>query len=610
MWALPTLLIEVWFGFECSLALFSRHLSFFPMVGAAVPVGVSLSTIAFFLMSPILGHGRVHLLCHTVGLIVLSVVLFNRRLRSGRVYTLRMLKTAMYSLLMAVALIFIIPSHVTTSGDFESISIPYQHEDISLFYSLECGVNSNGYSLRGLKHPDRYGCVAVTRWFTAYHASMLACGGSSMKVTFFFTSLEYLCSLLMLISAFGEEFELSCFVCPFCVTFPIFCSGNGFLEFLASERYLMRLTDFISNMGSGFPDPHRLNPLFHIVLGNREMMFATATAALCLILLFKLTFVRGRSEMLLISSVCGFLIGGVLPMVQHQTFFALVVFSCAHVLVQSFRQHFSVQARYLLVSIAVPFVILNLVRYCDREFLQSAFQFERQWQREIDAGSPFPVLSHIWHIGGIFPFLVFVSLFFIGSVERDFLTASLISFVIFGYWKTQYLLEHNIFAFYPIFVIPGSVSIFVTFVYLYRRELNAPRKGILAGISMVLVLLANLSGILGTRVLMKWDATYSKNEFEMGAWIVANTPPDAVFYYPGNFLNFMSATTGRQMYCLNQTVALYTNFPPDRCNSASITSLPIQYVIFDGKETLPYNFDRGWRLIHSVGSIRLFQKKS
>lgn len=611
MLCLLTLVGQIWFGLECSLALFSSHFSFFSMMGASIPLGVSLSTLIFFLLSPFLGHNGWHLRIHVICLFVLTIFLAKRRLKRGRSYRLRLLPSALNMILFAAAMIFSIPTHLTAGGDHQILSLPFQHEDIALFTSLQLGVNSGKHMFLTLKHPDRFGSFSVTRWFTAYHASMICCGGGSMKLTFFLTSQMYLFSLMVLIGGLGEEFELTCFVSPCCVLFPLFCSGNGFLEFMASERKDNGSVDFIADMGDRFPNPHRLNPVFQILLGSRPTMFAMAISTLCLMLLFQLTFIRDKSKVRSFGIICGFLIGGILPMVQHQSFVAMAVFSCAHLVIQKFRQKFVLQTCYLGFPLIISFLILNAPRYLDSDFLHTMFQFERQWQREIDSGCPFPILSHLWHVGGLFPFLAFAAFFLIGPVERDFIGASLISFFIFNYWKLQDQLEFNIFAFYPVFYAPGSVLVFYSMMLMYRKELNSEKKGVILGVWIVIILFSCLSGLASARLLLRWESTYSKNEKEMADWIIRNTPKDSVFYYNGGFANFMASLTGRQVYCVGKKVCEHEGLSCDGredLENLSVLAGQVQYVILNEKESESFKVraSSAWKQLFPAGALRLF----
>jgi hypothetical protein len=547
---LVILLAQIWLGLEVSCCFLGPELSFFAVVASSVPIGVSLSTLTFFYCSAVFGHTLRHLLFHTVVLPVLSAVMLRHRVKGPRRYRFRLLNVLPTLLVAIGSLIFVFPMYVAPAGTFLTVMAPIFHEEFALAASFRVGVNSGRHSLHRLAHPDRSGSFAVTRWLTAYHMSMLCFAFGSPQSVSLVTTLLFVCAFTALMGGLGDEFQLPQLVAPFCALLPMLASGFGFLEFRQSGRVTGPATDFVSDMGPSFEDPHRLNPLFHIVVGNRPVLFGLCVGLIALMLLFELIFCRDDARRVRASRIVGFLIGGVLPAVSHQVFFGILVLTVCHGLIQLSRQRFLKYFANILISAGLSFALINLPRYRDQDFIKKLLQFGPIWSQNIDRGDLFPALKFWWDVGGLFPFLCLLSpWFFLGLIEVQFYLATVATFLVFNYWILQDRPEDNIFAFYSFFYTVGGV-LFVELVYrVYKRQPSDDRKGIVLGVFLVVFVLSSMSTCAGLRVVLESTDCWSDADVADANWIIENTPTDALFWYPPRAMHFAAVLAGRQTFC-------------------------------------------------------------
>jgi hypothetical protein len=547
---LVVFLAQIWLVLEVSCRFLAPELSFFAVIASSVPVGVSLSTLSFFYCSAIFGHTLPHLLVHTLALTILSAVMLYCRVKSPKRYRFRLINLLPNLVVAIGGMIFIFPTYVSPAGTFLTVMTPVFHEEFALAASFRVGINSGRHPLHRLAHPDRSGSLIVTRWLTAYHMSMLCLAlGLPQSVSLVTTSF-FLCAFAVLMGGLGGEFQLPPLVAPFSVILPMLTSGFGFLEFLHSERVLGPETDFVSEMGPSFEDPHRLNPLFHIMVGNRTVLFGLCVGLIVLILLFELIFCRDEARTVRGSRIVGFLIGDVLPAVSHQVFFGILVFTVCHGLIQLSRQRFLKYFANILISAALSFTLINLPRYRDQIFVKKLLQWHPIWSLKSERGDLFPALKFWWDVGGLFPFVCLLSpWFFLGFVEVQFYLAIIATFFVFNYWILQDRPEDNIFAFYSFFYTVGGI-LFIEVVYrVYKWQRNDERKGIVLGVSLVVLILSMMSACAGLRVVLDWTDYWSGADVADANWIIENTPKDAVFWYRPHAMHFATVIAGRQTFC-------------------------------------------------------------
>jgi hypothetical protein len=360
------------------------------------------------------------------------------------------------------------------------------------------------------------------------------------------------------------------------------------------------------------PQTHRLNPLWQIVVGNRPMLFALSVSVLLLLLLFQLTFCRDRRHAIEISWITGFLLGGVLPAIQHQAFFAMLVFTFFHCSFQCTRQHFLHVFLNLIGAAAVSFAALNLYRYSDGNFLNT-FSISPVWEWELQSGCLFPMLRYFWSIGGVFPFICLVApWFYLGIIERQFFFAFVFTVIVLSYWRLQIRPEDNIFAFYSLLYTLGSVMFILVTYRAFKAQRSDDRKGLMIGVMIVMIVSMSVSVIAGMRSLLHWTECWNLSDEEVAIWIRENTPIDAVFFYDPIPLHFIAVLTGRQNFCGNSAVLESEGFQGNKCieeiKSWGLSLNPsVQYVVSKDDEQDPLfvlNKSKTWRIIyHKKGRI-------
>ena len=350
---------EIWFGFETCLILLFREINFFEIIGAGISVGISISTLIYYFFSHFIGNNVVHLIIHIVILFFISFCLFRKRRSTDKyVFRIKIVNFAPPFILSSLVLIFVLPLLLVNGNEFISIMSKNIHEELALTASFVNGCNSGRTPFFKLKHPDYFGHTVVSHWFVPYYLSMMRIGYCGICTSLIVSSFLFLTSFFIIIYSVCREFGLSFYVAPFVIILPLFNSGIGYFKFKFYGYKFERNVDFISNIGNG-EKTHNFNPFYHILFCSRNMMLSLSISILSIHLLYRCIRCRNYVDSVFLMRFSGFLIGGILPGTNHQSFFAILIFSIFHCFIQTKRQNFRERYRNLFISTFISFILIN-----------------------------------------------------------------------------------------------------------------------------------------------------------------------------------------------------------------------------------------------------------
>ncbi|KAK8878113.1 hypothetical protein M9Y10_004877 [Tritrichomonas musculus] len=566
IWIL-TLFSQIWLGIELFLPLLYQELSLYSIVSAGCLLGISISTFIFFFSSYFFGFNLIHLIVHTICLDIFNFYL-NQRRRKTYDYTFKENFLTFFSPIVVslVSFIFIFPLFLSTYGSFLASIMPSIHEEFSLRASFLYGVNKHRNHLFLIEHPDYSGQFIVSRWLTSYHMSMLNIGFGGFRTVLIFTTTIYVISYFLFLISICIDFRLHFFACPFVIALPVFISGFGFFDFLKNcEKYNLcdskeTNIDYISYFGKGFDHNLYLNPILHIVIGNIPMLFSLSLSSLSLLLIYRSICCRTSCSLLKVN---GFIVGGILPSVMHQSFFAMFVISTLNCLFQLWRQkrNYIKQCKCFFSTFFISFIFLNLVRYTNFNYLKNCFIFDRQYSQNIERGDSFPFFKYWYDAFGFYLFIIFgLSWFVFSIIEKQFTFILFVTFIIFNYWQTQTSKVENLFTFYSFLFTFGCAIYMATAQRICFYWSIAEFRGIFTGIFSVVTLLCCISGIIGIgQQILIWDTPWDEDRIRLSNWILKNTNEKSIFLSKRGFLDPVVSLCGRSQFITNDYLAMKEN---------------------------------------------------
>lgn len=556
---LITLISQIWLGIELFLPTFYRELSIYSIVASGALLGIPISTFIFYFTSYFFGFNLIHLIIHTIFLLIIDFLL-NKKRRKTYDYTFKENIITIFSPIIVsfVSLIFIFPIMLTNYGSFLRSIIPTIHEELSLRASFLYGVNKHRNHFFLIDHPDCVGNYVVSRWLTSYHMSMLNLGFGGLRTILMTITIIYLISFFFLLLTICIEFRLHFFMCPLSVCLPLLIAGFGYFDFHKDcEKYHLCDSnepdiDYVSYFGKGFNHDIFMNPLFHIIVGNIPMGYAMGLSTLCLFLLYRSICCQSSCSFL---KIAGFIIGGILPSVSHQSFFALLTFSSLNCLFQLWRQkkQYIKQFQSFFLSLFISFVALNFVRYMNSDYLKNCFIFNRQYNQNIERGDFFPFIKYWFNAFGFYLFIIFGLCWLVFSIiEKQFTFILLLTFLIFNFWQTQPLREENMLTFYS-FLFTFGCGIYLAIAQRFSERWSiAEFRGIFGGIFFVITFFGCFSEICGIfNQILSWESTWDNKEIKISNWILKNTDEKSVFLSNRNFLDPVVSLCGRSLFLTN-----------------------------------------------------------
>ncbi|OHT10533.1 hypothetical protein TRFO_20119 [Tritrichomonas foetus] len=639
-----TIFGQIWLGIEIFLPHFYQELSLSTIIGACSLLGISISTLIFFYCSYFLGFTLFHLVLHTLALFIVSFVLNKKRRKTyDYVFKASFVSLSPQILISFITLIFIFPTYLSFGAMFLEIMALPIHEELSLSASFLNGCNKHRQYFFSLFHPDMYGKFALSNWLTSCHYSMIKLGYGGFRTSLLISTTLYIVAYFLILSSLAQEFLLPIYVAPFSVFLPLFIAGFGYFKVYSAEiKPPNSDVDYISQLGSEFPQTHFMNPFFQIIFGNRPMLFSLGLSSLVILLLYRTISCRSSLNLM---KIVGFIVGGILPCVIQQSFFAMMTFSIFQCLFQCWRQRYWKQTRSLLGSFLISFLVLNSIRFIyndysydgshfytdpkyiqnsnQHEFFSQSFIFHRQFEKYIEQGYAFPFLSYWFDALGFYPFILFgLSWFVLGIIEKQFFIVLFLTFLVFNFWQTQENPDKNMLTFYSILFTLGCVIYTAVIHRISSRWLRDETKGIFSGVFFVLTVVSMVSSFMGIKnQIMNWEDNWSSYGTKMAEWVIQNTPENSVFYSKCETLDPILSIAGRIMFYSDLKAMEYEGFDYTERkemfkyylnNPRNLTSIkPIDYIIFwKSDDTLRYfDFPKDtWALILSSQKFDIYQR--
>jgi hypothetical protein len=185
LWLLLNL-SEIFFGSQVVFYFLRDHVALFIQFSFSIPIGFSLSTLAYFLCSPFLGMNALHVMIHLGLLVFAGGILmlrthFNKRFLAFPRPTKSDILFFVVSLLLAL---YIVPPLYFSEPRSVSVAVAGEiHEELSLISSFSYGVNGGLGNIFKIRHPACDKCVCRTRWQSAYHSSMMRVSLASLRLS-------------------------------------------------------------------------------------------------------------------------------------------------------------------------------------------------------------------------------------------------------------------------------------------------------------------------------------------------------------------------------------------------------------------------------------------
>lgn len=511
---LATVSGEILFGFEVVIFLLRSKVSVWTELVMGIPVGIGLSTVFFFGCSAIFGVTTIHLLFHTIALFTAFSLV--RRFRRG-LFQRPDRTTVIFGCLSLIPALVL--SHCAYSIYGRNVMVIVKDpllEELSLIHSFSRGVNSGFMNIFKIRHPSCHRCVAWSRWITALHSAMLIKGGASLSISLKVPSALLLfscCFLMMSLAAFylKSPFQsvIACFVL-------LFASGLGFHEILMDQVRSDKRVDYVHRRGF---ETLWLHPILEYLLGRRPSQMSLCLSISCLLVL---AVARSRRHYALVGILLG-----LLPGVQHQAFISVALYV---VIVVAARRVLFGGGISMIIAFGAT-ALLQLLQYLPRRTrlpLVVRCDFALSY---VERGCFYPTLRAWFDALGVF-FVVSIALpwVFVNGKLVNAYWPSVCVFFVGNFVKFQDDPNENVLFFYPTWAVLASIA----FVAVLARVSAVPRadeaKGVLVGISVIVVGMVVASAGLG--LVNQWKRrtfVVSHGMEEAAAWICDNTPRKAIF---------------------------------------------------------------------------------
>jgi len=527
----------------------SNSYPLFALIAISIPFGIGLSTFIFFALSTIVGQNMFHLLIHTGMLFFIAIFYLQKHIRSGKYKRLAkafQIKSLIAPSLYAFVSVYLVyRTYLNSPRSFPMNMDSLIQEDLSLQSSFLVGVNSPRLNYFYIYHPNYAGIPAVTRWLVPFHSVMLRIGKASLRISLCVpTALEllsFLISMYILAENFGLPIQIA-IVAPF---IGLLASGFGFFRFLIGSKRNHRLNDYVSDIADGRAS--RFHPLLSIVLANRSTAYSISIIA-AIFLAFQLMISNHYKFERLGLLFIGFSSGLLLPIAQHQAFFAFGVYLIIFYGTQTLQVR-HIKELSLFISAFLTGAAIHVPRFLNGSFIKGMMGVEAPWSRLYKRGVLFPAVDFWVDTYGVFPFILIIGFYLLKKIERQLFLPSIGSFFVFTFWKLQPNCEFNS---VPIFCIFMTIAGIMYTIILFRF-INMPQteesKGAVAAICLILVAITCTSSVLGIQRQWKhqkqlWDDMDER----LADWLIKKTSKTAVFHSIPIPLQPVSTLAGRQTF--------------------------------------------------------------
>jgi hypothetical protein len=534
---------QLLFGFQAVLYLLKDKFDITTLLACSIPIGFSLSSILFFLVSALLGINILHLFIHTAGLFVVSLFLlvYNHKLLRSIAKQPPRSDWLFFGASLVLSLLIVPRMYPAAPFCLHKSFVPDIAEEFGLIQSFYRGVNGGFVNLFKIRHPSCYKCHCRSRWLTAFHSSLFLIGFASLRKSFVIPSLFMFFSICFLLLKLAQRhLRHSVFAIGSLLLF-LFGGGYGFFDWFEPEGRASKDFDFVYNSGLSLTEWS--HPLFHYIFAHRPSQLSLALVIGIFLALAKSV---GKREMAFVGVILG-----ILPAVQHQVFMGAIAWLVVFFGVRFLKGRrdppvcFAVFGAFFGIVGAVP-----LLHYLPRSNHLPLVIRERFWHSVSHSGGSFPWLTVWWQSLGLFGLLsLTVAWFFIDRRLTKLYIPSAALFVLANAYKFQGYSRQNIIVFYPFWVVMAVVVFFAAVEALCRRAAGDEVQGVVIGIALVVFVTSVASGVLGYIQLRNarqevWD----EDGAHVADWVVRNTPRKAVFIATTGHFDAVSQLAGKVQY--------------------------------------------------------------
>lgn len=641
---LASLFSQLLFGFELSFFAFSSKFDFFTIFCIGIPIGFSLSSLVFYLLSFFFRFNSLCLLVHTGALGFIGYTLeFFRWRKKQQLFQKKTEKSYVFYFILSIALaLFIVPPMYFPKSKDPKDKFLYAHqsfsgdiiEEIGLMNSFYHGCNSGFMNLFKIRHPVCHKCHARSKWLTALHSAMFLVGYSSYRQAlvvpsiFMFLSICYL--MLHLSSLFLRN---NVFLSVATLFLFLFLGGLGFTRWLQSSSRNNPDVDFVFQLGP--VQTEWSHPLFHYIFALRPSQLSLSLILSMLIIITEIN-PLGPIDMAALG-----IIVGILPAIQHQVFISAIIFLIAYWVItlpflrgkRQNRQNIQNIGTYILKyygTFLLSFGIISffpLIHYLPRANRYQMIFRNDFWDSLTEQGRFFAPIQVWFDALGFFPlFTLFLCWFTIYRNKKllHIYIPSLFIFIIANHYRFQPYIRQNIVVFYPFWIISASIVFIYTVSKFSKMPKSEEAQGVLIGLFGFLYLCSIWSSVLGYyRLRNRKIQAWNDEMMTMANWISENTPIKAVFISSTTDFDIVSVLAGKVSCIHNQRLAWIEGFNPIQ-KEEQISSLlhgsNSQLLLPKVKYVLRYNNDNNrrfdqlkeenWTKIYSTENFILYQRKS
>lgn len=640
---LVSLISQLLFGFELSFFAFSSKFEFFTIFCIGIPIGFSISALAFYLISFFFRFNSLCLLIHTGVLCFIGYTFeFFRWRKKQKLFPKIPEKSNIFYFVLSIvlALIIVPPMYLPKSNDPKD-SYVYAHqsftgdiiEEISLMNSFYHGCNSGFMNLFKIRHPVCYKCHARSKWLTALHSAMLLVGYSSYRQALVAPSIfmfQSICYLMLHLSSFYLRKNI--FLSVSSLFLFLFLGGLGFTYWLKSSSRRNPEVDFVFQLGS--KQTEWSHPLFHYIFALRPSQLSLSLILSMLVILTEIN-PLGPFEM----AALGIIIG-VLPAIQHQVFICSVIFLAVHWVItlpflqskRQIRQTRQNLGAYILkyygtflISFGI-FSFFPLIHYLPRANRYGMVFRDDFWDGLTQEGKFFAPFQVWFDALGFFPLITLFLCWFVIYNNKKILhiyIPSLFIFILANYYRFQPYIRQNIIVFYPFWAISSCIVFMYTVSKLSKMPKSEEVQGVLIGLFGFLYLCCIWSAALGyyrlrNRKTQAWDDEMMK----VANWISQNTPTKAAFISSLTDFDIVAVLAGKVSCIHNPKVAWIDGFQPVQKEedislilegSTSPKLLPKVKYVLSYKNERRRHFEQSktgnWTKIYSTDNYILYQRK-
>jgi hypothetical protein len=314
------LIAQLVFGFELSSFFFGESFSFWPILAASIPSGMSISTMVYFLLTPFFGHNLFHLLLHTA-LLVTSIATVRSRLAHPpwKFELSHILIFPVYALLFTI---LFFSAYLRHGDSFSPLVVATLSEEISVIASFSYGGNRGVNPFLNFMHPLQFNEVISSRWLAAFHASMLQIGFSGLRLSLVLPCVLCSFSFAVLLYFLALEMALPPKVAWMAPLLPLLVAGYGFWDLGYPPGSSQRIDHVSRTKGGETPFFH---PTMQVLLGHRSSAFTFAIAALAFLYLASIFRAPRPSDWKPIIFIGGLI--GLLPALHIHGFVGLSLFA-------------------------------------------------------------------------------------------------------------------------------------------------------------------------------------------------------------------------------------------------------------------------------------------